>query len=1124
MSGFFDLRLDFVYFLHGIALALLASSALGLSHLENRRTWWWLALFAAAQAAFIWLKAVTHDVGEGPIWLGARATLLLASFACLVQFARSKLLNMGLMNLRRWVHIIPIGLAATIVAIGGLKYLVWIFPAYGLISGLLGGFVFLARSRGSQRKGEAQRLKQCSLSISAYVITFGFIGEESLLWSSTPAEASMNPPSWWFVTKFSSAILAAIACWCVGQHNSTLHHAKLAEQGARSWSRKRTGQLIGFLLVIAFGWLASERAVNQKGASMRSDILLRTSLVAASIPPDHIATLVWGEADLINPRYQEIKARLMALMAANSDMRFVMLTGLRDGKAYFIADSEKPESPDYSPPGEYYDEASPEYLQALSRHQPFVLGPIVDHWGVWVSSSVPIGEFGPDKRWVVAEIDTKATNWNGLLRSARLPVLLIALLISLLLITFSYTHERIHESLAKLTASELRNSSLVEGSPYCVQMFGMDGRCLAINQNGLNTLARKREEIIGQRFIDMWPAYEQKIIQVSMGRTLKGHSTLFEANYLRSDGETIIWRVALTPVFDSRHEVQNFVAISVDVSDFRFSEKALVAAKEAAEAATRAKSEFLAVMSHEIRTPLGGVIGMLNVLRKHPMSPEQQLYTELAHENAENLLGLLDDVLDAAKVEAGKLTIEVIPFDPILELNRTLEPMRIRAEGKGLTFKWTIAPGLPPVLRGDPTRIRQVLANLLSNALKFTERGGIQTNVSSEKNAEGKVVLRIAVKDTGIGIPADRLARLFARFEQADVSTSRRFGGTGLGLSIVKSLAELMQGNVKVESFPGAGTTFTFTATLGEGSPQDLAPVGSRFSQDATSLKKHRACLHVLCAEDDSTNQVAAEFLVKQMGHTIEFVENGKLAVEWLSRQRATVVLMDNRMPVMDGFQATHIIRDPASAVIDHNIYIIANTANASSGYRERCLAAGMNDYLTKPLREAELHLALDRAIEFYEKSGSILPPMPDDPQLHLVHTGATPTKRKTTSAPKGMSADELLAMLDEAETKPSDPTSNLPPEAIERITVQYFKEAPLRLAEIRASISQPDFNALGRAAHSLKSSSRYIQAHSLSELGAEMERLADASQLDDIPSLLELAEKEFSDLLNQQQPTKVDS
>ena len=400
--------------------------------------------------------------------------------------------------------------------------------------------------------------------------------------------------------------------------------------------------------------------------------------------------------------------------------------------------------------------------------------------------------------------------------------MLITALISALLFSFWQGQRRIQESLTQLVASEQRNSSLVEGSPNCVQMFGCDSRCVAINQNGLKALNRKWEEVIGRPFAEMWPKHMQKTALESLELTLKGHATTFEADYLRPDGETIIWRVALTPVVDKRREVSSLVAIYVDISDLKLTEKALVAAKETAEAATKAKSEFLAVMSHEIRTPLGGVIGMLNVLRKQPKTSEQQLYTELAHENAENLLGILDDVLDAAKVEAGKFTIESIPFEPAIQFARVLEPMRVRAEAKGLTLEWALPPELPEVLRGDPTRLRQVLANLLSNALKFTEHGGIKTIITAEKAVGNQVTLSIRVSDTGIGMSDEQLARLFSRFEQADISTTRRFGGTGLGLSIVKSLAGLMGGTIDAKSAPGSGTTFTFTALLHEGAPGDL--------------------------------------------------------------------------------------------------------------------------------------------------------------------------------------------------------------------------------------------------------------------------------------------------------------
>ncbi|MBK9989988.1 MAG: response regulator [Verrucomicrobia bacterium] len=1122
MPGFFELRLDFVYFLHGIALALLASSAWGLSHLENKRAWSWLALFGAILAGFVWLKGVTCDLGDTPVLQTVRGVLFIGSFFCLVQFARRKLLGMGRMSVRRRVHLLPLGVAAIGIIYGGPEFLIWVFPSFGLLGAVLGSVAFFVRAKKARCADEARRLRLAGLAIGAYSIAMGAFAEQSLLFSLQPPEPGAGPSPWVLAAELFCVVLSAITCWVVGLHYSLLHHAKLLKQSSRYWSRKRTLQLLVFIAVVAIGWFSAEHAVTIKDSDMRSEVLRQTRLIAASIPPEHVTSLQWGEADLTNQDYQELKRRLIALVASNQDMRFVLLTGFKDGKAFFLADSEKPDSPDYSPPGQPYDEADEDYLQAVAKHEPFVIGPLTDRWGAWVSASVPLGAIGVDQRWVTADVDIRATAWNGELRAARLPVLLIMLLISLLLLTFSYTQERIHETLAELTGSEQRNSSLVEGSPNCVQMIDSQGRCLAVNQNGLNALDRRRDEIEGRPFVAIWPAHMQKMVQDSLVFTLTGHSTMFEAEYFRPDGVTIIWRVALTPVLDEKREVRSVVAISVDISDLKETEKDLLAAKEAAETATKAKSEFLAVMSHEIRTPLGGVIGMLNVLRKQPMTPEQQLYTDLAHENAETLLSILDEVLDAAKVEAGKLTLETIPFEPAIQFSRVLEPMRVRAEAKGITLTWTLDPNLPEVLHGDPTRLRQVLANLLSNALKFTSRGRIKTSIAATKTAPGRINLCISVKDTGIGMTAEQLTRLFTRFEQADVSTTRKFGGTGLGLSIVKSLADQMGGNVTVESTPGSGTTFTFNASLLEGAVSDLQKNGTRSTQDTTALPKHRARLHVLCAEDDATNQVAAEFLVTQMGHTIEFVENGKQAVEWLSRNRAAVILMDNRMPVMDGFQATQFIRDPASNVIDHQVYIIANTANATSGYRERCLAAGMNDYLTKPLRETELYAAFDRVITLLENKGCVLPPMPEAPRINLVHAAPPPT---AMAAPDGLSEAELFAIIGEdSQNQPTDPTSQLPPEAIARIAAQYFADTPVRLAEIRLALDPPDATTLARAAHSLKSTSRYVQAGELSALGAKMEQLADDGQLAEITGLLALAEKEFATLLNQQQAAKASS
>lgn len=1116
MSGFFDLRLDFVYLMHGFALALLASSAWGLSHLENRRAWSWLAFFSAILAAFVWLKAVTCDLGETPVMQTVRGTLFIGSFFCLIQFARRKLLGLDHISIKRSIHLLPLGVAAAGIIYGGPDFLSWAFPSFGLLGGLLGGGALFARARKAKNWVDARRLRSAGLALGGYSIAMGFFVEKSPLLPAQLQESGAGPSHWVLIAELGCTALAAITCWFIGLHYSLSHHTKLLYKKPHYWSRKRTGQLLIFSTVVAIGWFSAERTVTKKDAAMRSEILLRTRLIAAAIPPELVANLQWSEADIESPGYQAIKTRLMSLAAANQDLRFVLLTGFKDDKAFFLADSEKPNSPDYSPPGQLYGEAEPEYLQAVATHQPFVIGPLYDRWGSWVSASVPLGSFGKDQRWVTADVDIRAITWNEELRAARLPVLLITILISLLLLTFSYAHERIHETLAELIGSEQRNNSLVESSPNWVQMIDPHGRCQTINKNGLNALDRSRDEIEGRPFVKIWPEPMQKTVQEFIDFALTGHSTMLESEYIRPDGRIVIWRVALTPVFNEYHEIRYLVGIGVDISDLKAIERDLLAAKEAAETATKAKSEFLAVMSHEIRTPLGGVIGMLNVLRKQTMSPEQQLYTDLAHENAENLLTILDDVLDAAKVEAGKLTLETIAFEPAIQFGRVLEPMRVRAEAKGLALKWTIDPNMPEVLLGDPTRLRQVLANLLSNALKFTTRGTIKTTLSAKKLGRDRVNLCISVKDTGIGMTAEQLARLFNQFEQADSSTTRRFGGTGLGLSIVKSLAGQMGGSISVESIPGVGTTFTFNANLREGTAGDLQLSPARAPQDAKALQKHRARLHILCAEDDSTNQVAAEFLVTQMGHTVEFVENGKQAVDWLTRHRAAVILMDNRMPVMDGFQATQLIRDPASTVIDHEVYIIANTANATSGYRERCLAAGMNDYLTKPLRETELHAALDRAIVHLEKKGIELRPMPDTPQVHLVHSAPPPL------APDGLSEAELLAIIgDDENTKPTAPTSQLPPEALQRIAAQYFTDTPDRLAEIRLALDPPDAISLARAAHSLKSTSRYVQASTLSALGEKMEQHADAGQLVEIPNLLNQAEKEFANLLNHRQPAK---
>ena len=388
--------------------------------------------------------------------------------------------------------------------------------------------------------------------------------------------------------------------------------------------------------------------------------------------------------------------------------------------------------------------------------------------------------------------------------------------------------------------------------------------------------------------------------------------------------------------------------------------------KEEAEQTSRTKSEFLALMSHELRTPMAGVIGMLNLTLGNGLPEAQRERVELALKNAESLLFIVNDLLDLSKIEAGKLVLENIDFSLHGALNDAMELLHERALVKNLSFSVNVAPDVPTYLRGDPTRLRQILVNLAGNALKFTDTGGVHVNVLRCEPRPGHLPhaevawLRYEVIDTGIGMTDAVLSRLFQRFEQAGSSTSRKFGGTGLGLSICKQLVELMGGTIGVSSQLGVGSTFFFEVgiALGQKPPVEERP---------SILTRHSRRLSVLVAEDSQTNQIIIGSLLEEMGHEVTMAENGQLAMQALSQRHFDMILMDGRMPVIDGLEATRHIRTGRWNNLefsDYKIPIIALTANAGTVDRQNFLAAGMNDFLTKPVDRSALHKALQHVID----------------------------------------------------------------------------------------------------------------------------------------------------------------
>jgi signal transduction histidine kinase/ActR/RegA family two-component response regulator len=385
-------------------------------------------------------------------------------------------------------------------------------------------------------------------------------------------------------------------------------------------------------------------------------------------------------------------------------------------------------------------------------------------------------------------------------------------------------------------------------------------------------------------------------------------------------------------------------------------------ARREAEAANKAKSTFLATMSHEIRTPMNGVLGMIEVLERQGLSATQQRTVSTIRDSGQALLRIIDDILDFSKIEAGRLELEAIPFSLSTLVTTTLETFRSQAIAKGLSLDAEIDAGSQDALIGDPTRVRQILSNLLSNAIKFTERGGVRVRVSATALGEGNTRATVAVADTGIGLSAEQVASLFEPFVQADSSITREFGGTGLGLSIIRRLAKIMNGDVTVESTPGAGSIFTVTLTL-RAAPADssLKSLAETAAKRPVHIAAQSEGPRVLVVDDHPVNREVLVLQLKVLGIVADSAVSGADALQALARNHYAAVLVDIHMPRMDGHELTRQLRASEANRDGAHTPIIAVTADAMKSEEERCFASGMDGYLAKPVRIERLRATLER-------------------------------------------------------------------------------------------------------------------------------------------------------------------
>jgi signal transduction histidine kinase/ActR/RegA family two-component response regulator len=396
------------------------------------------------------------------------------------------------------------------------------------------------------------------------------------------------------------------------------------------------------------------------------------------------------------------------------------------------------------------------------------------------------------------------------------------------------------------------------------------------------------------------------------------------------------------------------LSVLTDVSELKKMQETLQVARDAAESASRAKGSFLANMSHEIRTPMNGIIGLTDLIATSNLDSKQREYIDLVRSSASALLTIINDILDHSKIEAGKLLIESYTFD----LRRLIQELTFSfshaAQQKSVEFQSVVSPDVPQFVLGDASRLRQVLNNFLSNAVKFTSEGKVELRVAPLESPGKPDSLRFEISDTGIGISDAQLARLFNPFEQADDSTSRKFGGTGLGLAISKKLMEMMGGIAGCRSEYGVGSVFWCELPLPESTESR-----SRIEQSAMAPGMKPA--YILLVDDVKVNLIVLSSMLQQWGHRIETATNGRQAIELMRTNKYDLVFMDCQMPEMDGYECTQIIRNPQTGALNPSVPIIAVTAHAMTGDKERCLASGMDDYISKPIDQGALQSKLSQ-------------------------------------------------------------------------------------------------------------------------------------------------------------------